>query len=551
MSEHQGDVTNGPARDLAWMREELAQVRAIVRSIAERDVSDDLQALRSTVEELRTRDVNGAVREDLAELRRMVADVAATDPAGELRADLAPIEAGLVRVAELLMQPEHTQAVSARIDAVTARIDALEVTLTQRLESVASAGQVRDLTGDLRAQLADAVAPFEQGALTGALDRLEREVTSGGQAALEVRDQVLGLRTTVDAVVDRGESEAASVSTLLDEVREALLDVASGEVVGALWDEFRSARMTLDLLAARQQEAEDADTLAEMRAELATLHATVVDLAEATAASASAAAAAALAAELDEDAGDAAREAAEADDSRLVALRDDLATLGERVGLLLTDVRSVLDRPSGPDPAMLTAIVADVAALREELSRGLIVEPSEALTGTVDALRDEVAEVRGGLASIRQLEGAVADVQVELAAAAERMANLPVEQPAPPEATDAAAREVLADQLASLRDEVVTELDGLRQQLDRAAAVSEEPADHEPTPVAVTVDPDTVALLLAEIRAAGGVSDAVIEALRKELKALRRRIVVRAREEILSEEQLEIIADAVARKLAD
>ena len=46
-------------------------------------------------------------------------------------------------------------------------------------------------------------------------------------------------------------------------------------------------------------------------------------------------------------------------------------------------------------------------------------------------------------------------------------------------------------------------------------------------------------------------SEDLVEALRKELVALRRRIKLRAEGEILSTEQLEVIAEAVARRLAE
>ncbi len=62
---------------------------------------------------------------------------------------------------------------------------------------------------------------------------------------------------------------------------------------------------------------------------------------------------------------------------------------------------------------------------------------------------------------------------------------------------------------------------------------------------------DVIDLLREEIRGAGSVSDELVETLSGELKALRRRIRLRAEGEIFSDEQLEIIAAAVANKLAD
>jgi hypothetical protein len=131
-----------------------------------------------------------------------------------------------------------------------------------------------------------------------------------------------------------------------------------------------------------------------------------------------------------------------------------------------------------------------------------------------------------------------------------------------PAAGGGADVEAIADQVAALRDFVASELDTLRQtvsaRIDAAtettvAAASARP-EPEPAPAAAvgaTIDPDTLELLREEIRAAGTVSDQVIDALRDELKALRRRIAVKATERVLDDQQLAQIADAVAARLAD
>jgi hypothetical protein len=107
--------------------------------------------------------------------------------------------------------------------------------------------------------------------------------------------------------------------------------------------------------------------------------------------------------------------------------------------------------------------------------------------------------------------------------------------------------DVLADQMAALRDLVTSEVDGLRQAVIASAdARSEAPP---PAPAPAGIDPAALDDLRDEIRAAGGVSDQVVDALRDELKALRRRIAVKASERVLDDQQLAQIADAVAEWL--
>ena len=70
------------------------------------------------------------------------------------------------------------------------------------------------------------------------------------------------------------------------------------------------------------------------------------------------------------------------------------------------------------------------------------------------------------------------------------------------------------------------------------------------TGAGAAIDADAVELLRDEIRAAGAIPDQVIDALRDELKALRRRIAVKASERVLDDQQLTQIAEAVAARLA-
>lgn len=294
--------------------------------------------------------------------------------------------------------------------------------------------------------------------------------------------------TRIDGLLDQGATggTSADATEVLAEVREALLDVASGEVVGALWDEVREARSAIDTLVARTPQA---------------------------------------AGQTDGDNGTA---------------------------------------------ATVSALAADVAALRSELSDGLVVEPSESLADEVRILRTGVEDIIGRL-----------DEGLVLA-----------DELAPPAAAAAPTPE-LGDQLAGLRDHVNTEFDNVRQLLaglvDRAEAPpapetpQEVEVDIDLTPITdlleqvradladlparieldvpgptvdtsssyATVDPDTIDLLREEIRSAGGVSEGVIGAVRNDLVALRRRIKLRAEGEIFSDDQLELIAESVARRLAE
>ncbi len=301
----------------------------------------------------------------------------------------------------------------------------------------------------------------------------------------------------------------AEVRTLLDEVREALLDTASGEVVGALWEEFRSVRASLDELAGAAAAIEQ---LARLQTDMSELTAAVQDLV----------------------------------------------------------ARSEGGEGPGPDSGsddVLRSVATDVAALRSELSEGLVVEPSDALAGTVDQLRADLAGLHDRMQAVTELRSAVD----ELRASNERSGSdddlrsmrtgiediiarldegLELADDIAPPAADAGPE--LADQVATLRDHVTAEFDSLRQLIDTMASAPDRDADAAPEgDEFARIDPDIIDLLREEIRAGGGVSDDVVDALRKELIALRRRIKLRAEGELFSTQQLDHIADAVARRLAE
>ena len=193
-----------------------------------------------------------------------------------------------------------------------------------------------------------------------------------------------------------------------------------------------------------------------------------------------------------------------------------------------------------PWPGRSRRCERDLAGLHERM------EAVSELRSAVDELR--TANESEGTDDLRSVRTGIEDIIARLDEGLELADDI-----APP-AADAGPE--VADQVATLRDQVTTEFDALREFIGTVVAGPEDgsdaaSADGEAPEVAyATVDPDTIDLLREEIRAAGGASDDLVDALRKELVALRRRIKLRAEGEIFSAEQLDRIADAVARRLA-
>lgn len=229
---------------------------------------------------------------------------------------------------------------------------------------------------------------------------------------------------------------------------------------------------------------------------------------------------------------------------------------------------------------VVSALWDEVRIVRTELADGLVVEPSDALSASLDALRSEVDGLREALGELRDAPvPAPADGGRDDDAVLRRLGTIEAgidelrgrldeglvladdaELPAPA-AGRGADVEAIADQVAALRDFVASELDTVRQtvsaRIDAATETTVAAASARPEPApapatgTATIDPDTLEQLREEIRAAGTVSDQLIDALRDELKALRRRIAVKATERVLDDQQLAQIADAVAARLAD
>ena len=443
------------------------------------------------------------------------------------------------------------------------------------------AGTERALTADIQALRVDVAA------LVG---------RSGDAGLTRVLERFDALEARMDALLARLEPQPASHQQLLEDLQDNLADVASGEVVGALWDEVRQLRAELPDRAPVVEAPPTAseadpelgrltDELAVLRAELA--EGLVVEPSDALSASLDA-----LRVEVDglREALGELRSAPEpvaapaVDDGRDERLLEQLGALRVSVdevharleeGLVLADDG---DDPS-EDPvgradvvAAVVDIVGDqVASLRGFLS-GELDGVRQAVTARLDGVAEETAAAvaaapsHQGLGDDRFAEE-LAAIRSDLQEVRERLEEVPAAPAAADEgvlagdAPGGADVEALADQIAALRDFVASELDTMQQtvaaRLDAAAeataaSIAESAARPapEPAPVAGGIDPDTVELLRDEIRASGAIGDQVVDALREELKALRRRIAVKASERVLDDQQLAQIADAVAARLA-
>lgn len=170
-------------------------------------------------------------------------------------------------------------------------------------------------------------------------------------AASDRTDEVL---RRLDTLQDR---LAGGQGSLLDQLQDNLADVASGEVVGSLWEEVRELRTDLGTAGGGLDEA-TRESLDALRAEVEGIGAALAARTEPTA------------------------------DPAVAGMREELR-------LLADDVRAVVEAPAAPAPSeaedRLAPLVDELATLRAELTEGLVVEPSDALLDQVAALRDFVA----------------------------------------------------------------------------------------------------------------------------------------------------------------
>lgn len=517
-----------------------------------------------------------AAAQQLEALQATVADVDATpDPTLGLVDDrLAGIEDRLAVVAS----NDSAAAFGSRFDTLHAAIDELSRTVVEQ----------------------------DDEAVVTQLGKLEGELASNGKVAAESWGELAGLRAKVDAILETSANESGAVTGALTQLKETMLDVASGEVVGALWDEVRQVRATVEALVDRDAQTADPAAVESLRSEVTGLTRSVRDLLD-------------QAEVVDEDG------LAESDGGYLPALASDMAALreelshglvvetpdgfGEPIEALRTDLAALGERL-----AVVTELRESVAALRDVTETSAAAEPAPAtLSPEVELeLRESIAAVRSLTESLPSEPPSVElpdELQTQLAAVRSGVEDIIgrldeglviADEPV------AGASPELTDQIATLRDQVSAEFERIRQlveaggetvdltpltaRLDRlhddladqaAAPAATETSSVDldpvltsldelqagvahlldrPTPAATPapsadayaqVDPDVIDLLREEIRNAGGAGDELVESLTGELKALRRRIRLRAEGELFSDEQLEVIAEAVARRLGE
>lgn len=409
------------------LKEDLAQIRAIVVSIAERDLSAEVRAVHA----------------DVAAVRDALATVAGKDVGAAVRSELAPLVNSLDRISGRLGQDTVAPEVLARLDGIDKRLGALDsaggsdevlgrlADLEAGLGRLATGRDVADLTGNLRAQLADAVAGLGDGSTN---------------------------------------SNAARLQTAIDRLQDAVVDVASGEVVAALWDEVRAVRVAVT----------EGDT-----GELDRLAATA--------------------------------------NAELGAARADLEHLR-----------------------------ADLEHLRADLAEGLVVEPAPDLMEALAGLHTDLADVPAALAAlseIRTIREGISEIRDRLEDGLELADDAVIPGTGAPAEVDLGP---LIDSIGSLREWMADAVGTLRREVTAAGGAPAVAALPEETELVVdlTEIETLIATIRAEVAASSGVSDQVVEAIRDELKALRRRISVKADEKVLSDAQLQFIADAVAARLA-
>ena len=358
----------------------------------------------------------------------------------------------------------------------------------------------------------------------------QRDVETGANPELAaLRATIEDLASRNAELVDRLDELTARLGggsgTVVEQLQDQLADVASGEVVGALWEEVREVRAALPTGAGGVDD-ELRESIAALRAEVEGIGAAVAAGTEPTA------------------------------DPAVAGLRNDVHALADEIRAVLESV--AMEAEPGAVDDRIGPLADELATLRAELAEGLVVEPSDALSASLDALKAEVDGLRDALAELRNAErpaepapvappadALVSDELQSIRSALDGIQarldeGLVLAEDSVSPASPGADVEGVADQVAAMRDFVASELDGLRESV-RASA---------PTEVQATVDPATVELLRDEIRAAGGVADQVVDALRDEIKALRRRLAVKAAERVLDDQQLAQIADAVAARLA-
>lgn len=237
---------------------------------------------------------------------------------------------------------------------------------------------------DVRQDLAD---------IRARLEVLEQRLDEA--AASDRTDEVLRRLGTLQDRLAGGQG------SLLEQLQDNLADVASGEVVGSLWEEVRELRADLGSAGDGLDEAAR-ESLDALRAEVEGIGAALAARAEPTA------------------------------DPAVAGMREELRRLAD-------DVRAVVEAPAPPAASeaedRLAPLVDELATLRAELTEGFAVEPSDALLDQVAALRDFVAS------ELDRLQQAVAAREAT---------------PPPPATVDTAPLDDLATRLRTELDRLAT-----------------------------------------------------------------------------------------------
>lgn len=186
--------------------------------------------------------------------------------------------------------------------------------------------------------------------------------------------------------------------------------------------------------------------------------------------------------------------------------------------------------------AAVDAIAIDLTRLRADLTDGLVIEAD-------DSLSEHLEDIRTRLTELAQADVAVSPDAAAMDAVA---ASVDEMRAALSQGVDARPTPELADQLAEIRSAVVA----TSARLDEGLVIDvsdNDVADHVASlRDEVTAELEAVRQILAD---ALDRPSAVTEELTAELAALRRRIKVRSEADVLTNDQLDRIAQAVADRL--
>lgn len=593
-----GTGSSGAASSTAAFGALLASDGAAAPAAGEENLSRILSTLGTRIDALvtSTTSYRSAITDRLTEYADLVTRLTRTQATdleeyrqsnertvSELRRSLVVSEETLDRVAGQIDRAlgdgggdDQTRRLLAEVHSILDAQESLGRFITEALDEFADRVDAR-ITADHEATLTQVAA------LEAVVAGLPAQVGGAVEATVApIRTEVAGLSTQVSGVLD---GALVPMRAEMAGLRESIADVASGEVLGALWDEVRELRSQLAEGLVVETDGPIDSQLAGVQAELAALTGQI-------------------------GAG------RELDSASTAQLQTEFAALSTAVRDLLERADVVDEEPpaDATSAVVLSAVSelrAEIASMRTDLVDGVHIEPSEDFVSALGAVQRDLASLPEALAAgggagaggddgvvLARIEGLAAAVEAVGASVEGLKAQLDeglviAEEEPRPSAVDPG----IADQLAAIGDAMRSEFDGLRS-LTRSARSADASVDLSPLgaqlddlradiasladrPVEVAptgLGPDAIDLVredirasadtvLAELRAAterlaaiapaerapapsGGADDALVESLTKELAALRRRIRLRAEGEYLSDDQLDVLAEAIASRLA-